>query len=350
MAKAASLEKEMHVHYFYQWCTMGGVERTLINRALILRRSKPDFGMTVTFLDGGPSLDLFQRALRHYGLADQVRVTEDIPTVADLIIYIDTPGAFVSRRSGAPHIVECHTTYQENQSYLKSLPDWIRAVVVPSKALAEELKRRRLVRTEPFILPNIMLPPIQQISPQQVWTRRPIAYFGRLDPWKNTQELLGLWSRLKQLRQDVFFLLAGPQSNEPETARQLEKAGILALTVRLPSVPFERIPSLLALVRAHKGLIVSCSKGESFGWTAAEAIAEGVPVLLSDNAGHDALVQGDGRFLYKLGQPAEGAGAAETILNNWDEHAAALSTLTHAVTHGEKLRSAWDRLCVHIGL
>ncbi len=340
----------MHTHYYYRWCTMGGVERTLLNRALILRRTDSSFGMTISFLDGAPSLDLFQRALQCYGLSGKVRVTEGIPPDAELVVAIDAPNAVPQRRPGLPFIVECHTTYDENQNYLASLPDWVQTVVVPSEGLAQQLMRKRLVHTVPLVLPNIMPHPAAALAApsSRIWPRRPVAYVGRLDAWKNTEELLRLWRRLAALRPDVFFILAGPQTGDTETLAALRDAGILDTTLRLPAVPFEAVPRVLALVRDHRGLVVSASKGESFGWMAAEAIVEGVPILLSDNAGHRDLVQDDRRFLYTLGNPVEGAEAAAMALSCWEDRAAALGRLTHRITDEQRLNSAWAALCGHL--
>jgi glycosyltransferase involved in cell wall biosynthesis len=340
----------MRTHYFYRWCTMGGVERTLINRALILRRFDPAAGMTISFLEGGASLDLFRRALRHYALSEQVRVTEGVPADARLVIAVDAPDAFAHRRPDIPFVVECHTTYAENQRYLAALPAWVQAVVVPSEGLAQELAQKRLLRAPPIVLPNIMPQPPAPTAARRVWARRPIAYFGRLDAWKNTEELLQLWSILAKSRSDVFFVLAGPQTHQAEILAGLRDGGILDMTLRLPSVPFEAVSGLLRLVRDHCGLVVSASKGESFGWTAAEAIAEGVPVVLSDNDGHRALVRGDQRFLYRLGRPKEGAAIAAKALQNWDDWATALRPLRDAITDEERLYSAWQGLLERVGI
>jgi glycosyltransferase involved in cell wall biosynthesis len=340
----------MRAHYFYRWCTMGGVERTLINRALILRRFDPAASMTISFLEGGASLYLFRRALRHYGLSEQVRVTEGVPADAQLVIAVDTPDAFAYRHPGIPFAVECHTTYAENQRYLASLPAWVQAVVVPSEGLAQELAQKRLLRASPIVLPNIMPLPATTAAARRIWARRPVIYFGRLDAWKNTDELLHLWSILARSRPDVFFVLAGPQTDQAEVLAGLRHGGILDVTLRLPSVPFEAVSSLLRLVRDHRGLVISASKGESFGWMAAEAIAEGVPVVLSDNDGHRALVREDQRFLYRLGRPQEGAAIAARALQDWDDWAAALRPLRAAITDEERLCLAWQGLLEHLGI
>jgi glycosyltransferase involved in cell wall biosynthesis len=325
---------------------MGGVERSLINRALVLARTDPQFRMSVSFLEGAPALPLFLRAIRHYGLTDRLLVTEGVPQEVELMVAIDTPGAFAVRRAGTPFAVECHTTYPDNQRYLAELPDWVRAVAVPSDSLADQLTEGRLVRTRPIVLPNIMAPTAGHWPAlHQVWRHRPVAYIGRLDSWKNTPELLRIWAELGGRRKDVFFLLAGPQTADAETLDALRKEGILDRTLRLPSVPFESVPRLLAQIRTHRGVIISSSKGESFGWLPAEAIVEGVPVILSANQGHRSIVADQNRFLYPLGQPLVGANRASEALDRWDELARHLAPLSQAITNGARLHAAWAAFC-----
>jgi glycosyltransferase involved in cell wall biosynthesis len=339
----------MYAHYFYRWCTMGGVERSLINRALVLARTDPRFRMSISFLEGAPALPLFIRAIRHYGLADRILVTDSVPEEAELLVSIDTPGAFALRRADIPFVVECHTTYRENQRYLAELPDWVRIVAVPSDSLADELTKTRLVKRRPLVLPNIMPSAARnRPAPRQVWRHRPVAYIGRLDTWKNAPELVRLWSGIAALRDDVFFLLAGPQTADPETLDLLRREGILDRTLRLTSVPFESVPRLLALICAHRGLVTSSSKGESFGWLAAEAIVEGVPVILSANPGHRSIVADNGRFLYPLGQPSVGAYRASEALDRWDEFAGDLAPLSQAITNGARFHAAWETFCAAI--
>ena len=66
----------------------------------------------------------------------------------------------------------------------------------------------------------------------------------------------------------------------------------------LPPISFERIPSLMEAIRNQSGIFASASKGETFGLSAAEAIAGGVPVLLSDIPAHSWLVGGDTNHLF----------------------------------------------------
>lgn len=102
-------------HLIYQWCTLGGVERCIINRALALKAVGSLHRLSISFLHYN-ALRPFQEAVRKYDVEDYLTVMTNIPP-ADRYVLLDTP-CWELIPDGKPVIVECHTTYPENQVYL----------------------------------------------------------------------------------------------------------------------------------------------------------------------------------------------------------------------------------------
>ena len=73
--------------------------------------------------------------------------------------------------------------------------------------------------------------------------------------------------------------------------------------------------------------MVSPSRGESFGLAAAEAIAAGVPALLSAIPEHFELVDGDASHLYDPDNPVAGADRIEEMFMRYDDATARMEQL-----------------------
>jgi glycosyltransferase involved in cell wall biosynthesis len=87
----------------------------------------------------------------------------------------------------------------------------------------------------------------------------------------------------------------------------------------LPPVPFDNTHILMQMLRQKRAIFVSCSKGESFGLSVAEAMTAGLPVILSDIPPHAALVSNRAKFLYPLGDVQELARKMAASEEKYDE-------------------------------
>ncbi|MEY2565405.1 MAG: hypothetical protein QOH88_3598 [Verrucomicrobiota bacterium] len=114
-----------------------------------------------------------------------------------------------------------------------------------------------------------------------------VVYVGRISAKKNLRELVQAFAKLD--RNDVRLLIAGPVS-EPVYCRLVEKhirTRARYQSVRLvPAVYGDDLKSLLAAA----DLFVLPSLNENFGNAAGEAIAAGVPVLVTKTCGIAPLI------------------------------------------------------------
>jgi len=128
---------------------------------------------------------------------------------------------------------------------------------------------------------------------------RIILYLGRISPIKNLEQLIRAF-HIAGCR-DSVLLLAGP-SLEPgyeAKIRALIKSLDLQESVRLIGPLYDQ-DKLAALAAAD--LFVLPSLSESFGNAAAEAVAAGVPVLLTDTCGIAAIIHRRAGLALPLGE------------------------------------------------
>jgi len=302
---------ELKVLYIYKWATMGGVERVFLNRARAFKKYGLNVKTDVYFFHDSGGLENFQKYAAHHELGGSLRVVSWIDESAyDFIFTFDTPEAFDIINDTSKIIVECHTPYTQIREYLATLPNNIYKILSPSEAflktvLLQETAERFHGRL--FTLPNFCLDEKRggEITgyPQWNWSKKPICYIGRMDKLKNTKELLEIFAKLNQEhRGEYTLILAGDITEGYMNLKELTgKLEIDDAVEYLGSVPFEEVGRLLEQVRRQNGIFVSPSKGESFGLSVLEAMASGVPVLLTDIDCHKALAEDDADFLYKQG-------------------------------------------------
>jgi glycosyltransferase involved in cell wall biosynthesis len=105
-----------------------------------------------------------------------------------------------------------------------------------------------------------------------------ITFVGRLHPIKRLDLLAGAFTRLRRDGRQAYLVVAGP--DEGGHRRQIEPLFLeVADRVRWTGpVEGDQKWALLATSRA----VVQCSNSESFGLSVAEALAAGVPVVVTD--------------------------------------------------------------------
>ena len=331
----------MDILIVYQFCSFGGVERALLNRAVAFQKHGIDVVMSIGYLEDYGALASFKEYIRANSLENKI-IPFLLPNDYDfsrgnfnLIFVIDTP-VILEKTAALPNvIVECHTPYIANRQYLNNLPDNIKDVIVPSQSFGD------LIKSEFPNLPNVFVvthsvPDIFfeiNDSEPKFFSRRPITYLARLDPLKNFDEALLLFTAVKE-RDDIFQLVVGRGWKTSERIARLENEHLLETTFFRDQIKFDNVPRLVNLVRNHRGVFISPSKGESFGLSASEFICGGVPVLLSDIPEHKELVNHDESFLYPLGDIKTGRKKLIRLLQDWDAFGATIKT------YGGKFRSA----------
>lgn len=128
---------------------------------------------------------------------------------------------------------------------------------------------------------------------------RLVLFVGRISPIKNLEQLIRAFDRAALA--NVKLVLAGPESEPPYAAKLRELIQSLNLADRiLWTGPLFDADKLAALAAAD--LFVLPSLSESFGNAAAEAVAAGVPVLLTDTCGIAPLIHRRAGLAVPLGE------------------------------------------------
>jgi glycosyltransferase involved in cell wall biosynthesis len=110
--------------------------------------------------------------------------------------------------------------------------------------------------------------------------RRLVVFLGRLTPKKGLDVLVGAFARVVRDRPDVHLVVAGPDDGGHARAvrRLVESLGLAARTTMTGMLLGQRKLALLA----DTDVWVLPSHGENFGIAAVEAMACGLPVVISD--------------------------------------------------------------------
>ena len=339
----------MDVLVIYQFCTFGGVERVILNRAKVFKKHGLDVKISIGYLFDYGGLQSFRSYIRINRLEDHL-ATFIIPESSldwekfDFIFVIDTPQVFDRIGNSKKVLIECHTPYRENRQYLKDIPKSIQGILVPSESF------RALVASEfpdlpPIsVMPNCVSDEFFEIGPStgnEYFSKRPITYFARVEDLKNFIEATRIFELFTDT-EDVMFFVVGKGADEKMLIRSLERKGLIEKSLLRDRIDFDSVTSLVSLVKRHRGVFLSPSKGESFGLSAAEFISGGVPVLLSDIPPHKELVDNDERFLYNLGSIASAETKMVELLRDWENMSEQVKT------HAGKFREdaflkAWQK-------
>jgi len=312
----------MKVLFVYKLLTMGGVETVLRARL----EGLPRMGMDAHawFLFDGPGRVIFEDMTSRVhvgptGLLREFLLHERF----DLVSSIDTEEIFptVRRLRDRPLlVVEAHTPYTENLEYLRFLGDLsVAAYFVPSEYQSRVIRERVGVQAKIRVLPN----PLAEMFESEImdFTPRPphpvVAWIGRLDDLKNWKEFIQIAKLVKEQNHCVEFWIVGRSGGEDISQSLLQRArraGVLDYLRWYRGLPYVNMPTLLDAVRCSGGIVVSTSKGDSFGMTVAEGMARACAVLVPSQGPFSEFVEdGVHGYMYPLGN-IKGAATKITVL------------------------------------
>jgi len=337
----------MNILYIYKWATMGGVERVILNRVHCLKANNRNVKTDVYFLEDFGGVTKMTDYINFHNLQENLSIVKNLnPKKYDVIISIDTPEVF-EKLKDYPIVVECHTIYKENRRYLESLPSNVVKVVFPSLFFCNDVKLElKNESSKFFVLPNFV-PNIEPYSFQEhhiIYNKTPILYTGRIDYNKNALEIIDVVSKANAKYGDrfvVIFASAVLFSMEKFQEYLIEKK-MDGRVIFIPNVSFHNINSLIQLVKIHKGIFMSSSKGETFGMSVAEAMSFDIPVLLSDIKAHRSLVNNDSDFLYSLNNIKEGAKKLILLSDNWEDKSNKIISFK-TLFNPEVFIKSWDK-------
>jgi len=315
----------MKVLFVYKYLTLGGVEAVLRTRLDGLS----DFGIKahawfLSYVDGQSILDpadprVWIGDVEHF----RAHLQEN---EYSLVSSIDTEEIFpviVDQKSEVKFVIEAHTPYRENLGYLRHAGDVpITAVLVPSNFQCEFV-RPYLTKPVPIhVVPTPLMDrfttDLLEFSPRP---ERPIlAWIGRLDDLKNWRDFLRLAGKLTELHDELQVWVAG-RALSRRTGRELymvaKKHRLLPCLRWFMNLPYSKVPAFLDAVRCSGGVVVSTSKGESFGMTIAEAMARGCAVVVPSYGPFLEFVEdGVSGYLYKAGSVIDAVEKANTLISD----------------------------------
>ena len=340
----------MNILIAYQFCTFGGVERAILNRARTFKKYQQSVYISVGYLHDYGALHSFQTYIHTNGLDEHLSAflirEEAIPdlTQYDFVFIIDTPQLFKHTLHASNVFIECHTPTVENRQYLKKLPKNIRGILAPSNAFKSILQDEFQGLPPIFVVPNPVTEDFFDIpvsANDRVYSAAPLAYLARVDDeLKNFSETASIFQLFAD-DEKIMFAVIGRGVRNAHLLSSLENKKILGKTLLRDQIGFDVASEFVRMIKNHRGLFISSSKGESFGLSAAEFMSSGVPVLLSDIGPHRELVNDDEKFLYPLGDVYSARKKINMILNQWEE----ASTMMRS--YGQKFRgntfiTAWQ--------
>ncbi len=306
----------MKTLFVYKYLTLGGVETVLRSRLDSLNR----FGVEAQawFLSDGPGRSIFSGIEEQITVGDVNSLESHLRDVNyDVISSVDTVEVFssLSRINPRPKIVvEVHSPYRENLEYLRSLRSVAVAAYFSPSAYQARIARKILGNNNiTRIIPN----PLQSVFVEEPTAFEPtpqrpvVAWIGRLDGLKNWEEFVHVAGWLGRTGHNLEFWIVG-NSAEPRVGERLyalaRKVGVLSRLLWFKGVLHQHIPAVLDAIRESGGVVVSTSRGESFGMTIAEAMARQCAVVAPAHGPFAEYVEhGQHGFLYKLGSAKDAA-------------------------------------------
>jgi glycosyltransferase involved in cell wall biosynthesis len=234
----------------------------------------------------------------------------DVVHIHSLFSYPSLAAAFWARRRGVPYVVGPLGTL--NEWGMKNRRRWLKRLsfhlfesqVIRSAACAvyasdqERVEAERLrVPVRPIVVPHAVPDAFDTRAVGQFLARYPhlrgsrlVLFLSRLDPKKGLDLLLPAFALLRQQMPDILLVVAG--TGETGFVR-----GLMAQAAALGIQSAVLWPGFLdgnekQAAFADVDLFVLPSYSENFGIAAVEAMAAGLPVLVSDQVGiHSEITQ-----------------------------------------------------------
>ena len=307
------------IHYYYDYCNLGGVTSILKQRIALLRKRGLELPFVLHFLrdlGGRHDLEALDGVTVRLCPTDQFR-----PWCADLIgseagalhVLLDQPEVVQLLGAAAPGLLyEVHTSLEQAFRRMRGVDfSAVEKILCPSHWLRSKLQEvligydaERIRICPNFVDPDVFRP----MEPGDEPIGDPILlWVGKLNADKNLGDAVEIMRQLSPRIPFQPIFVTGGGSDRAAVANlmwRLEASGLSERARWIANLSNTEMPKLLARTRASRGVLLSTSKFESFGLAALEAMACGVPVVAAKVGGLIEVIRDkvDG-FLYPLSSP-----------------------------------------------
>lgn len=288
----------------YQFSTIGGVERVLINRALAFKKYQEKYKISIFFYKDYGAKERIQNIIKKYNLNNYLELVDKIiPEKYDYIVSIDTPKVLEIKNIDKSKLtLEFHTFENDKVNYLDDNIYKVRKVIVPSLTAYDYIKSHYdISKINIQIIRNFVLNYLDNNDYITLpnWNKNIVFYLGRVDENKNVSNILEALNIYKQnYNSNILLLIIGKVNNAEKIKKQIENLNLKENIVIIPKVSFEKTDILLNSLKRKKAIFISASLGETFSLSAAEALNHNIPVILSDIPAHQKLVSQNYNYLY----------------------------------------------------
>ncbi len=175
------------------------------------------------------------------------------------------------------------------------------AVIAPTGEMADILKRNGVNRRLVILHEGLDLSQFKILRPEEkekvkdsfnLTDKKVVVFIGRLSREKNLTLMVNAFAKVLERVKEAHLLLIGDGPAREELTRAVDK---LNMTNRVTFTGFmERSELLKSGILASSNLFLCTSKFETFGLSALEAIASGLPVVAVESQGVAELIDGNG--------------------------------------------------------
>lgn len=282
---------EKSLLYVYQFCNLGGVASVLKQRLPYL--SKAGYAVDGLFTyDYGGRAGLEDAGVRHVTLSsDPLSHLALAAGQYDAICVVDMPDVARSlgqQKATPPLIYEIHSGMEgvvlrnDNEALLSA-----RGIVVPSAWLKNVVRRHFPIVDDQriHVCPNIVdatmfHPPAEGPGASRTGD---VIWVGKIDEHKNWREAVAaMHLYFQEKAEPQGILVTGGRLNNRMMDGVLEELERRDLTRRifwLHNVPYAAMPDVYRRVSRAGGLLLQCSKAESFGMVVHETARCGIPAV-----------------------------------------------------------------------
>jgi glycosyltransferase involved in cell wall biosynthesis len=274
---------------------------------------------------------------RDLAVALKKRVRDyDVVHIHSLFLYPQFAAQSIARRRGVPYVVSVHgcldPALRSRNRILKRLVDltWQRRMLNSAAGIHFTTNAERdLAADLGYVAPSSVIPNGIEWNSFQISTERTtscggeasprILYLGRLSHKKGLDVLIAALAHLRGQGTDASLVIAGPDDENLSPSLK-----VLAATLGVSdAVEFTGLLSAddrLAEFRKARVWALP-SRTENFGTACIEAMAAGVPVVISPEVNLAAAVEAADAGIVCRSDPAALAGALDRILRDPAEHA-----------------------------